>query len=136
MLRMLFILLPSLLIACYKDQSSPTAPMGKANCPLCGLLDSEFESQGGRTSTDSDTTQIDSEDSGDFNIEIIFPSEDHFTPQEKQKILDAAKKWEEVVVGDMPSFTVPYDLEYIEPPHSLWMKTVLPRQYAYLKAKS
>lgn len=63
------------------------------------------------TSNDNRSSVTDS-----FDIEIIFPRPEHFTYSQRLKILKAAREWEQVVVGDMPSYTVEQEMVIVEPP--------------------
>lgn len=56
------------------------------------------------------------QDDGDFNIEVVFPVPSQFSDLEKMKILEAAERWEEMIVGDMPNFVVEHDFSREIPP--------------------
>ena len=49
-----------------------------------------------------------------FNIDIVFVDESDFTEAEKAIIQRAARRWEEVVVGDLP------DVDYSNEPYEEW----------------
>ena len=49
-----------------------------------------------------------------FNIDIVFVDESNFTETEKAIIQQAARRWEEVVVGDLP------DVDYSNEPYELF----------------
>ena len=130
MLRFLLVVIP-LFWGCSQDRPLPVAPdpAKKANCALCDFLGSGShqaqDGQGGHdtpsdstqtNNTQTDNTQTDNtqtdntqtpSDSGEFDIEIVFPVPSQFSYSERIKILQAAERWEEVIVGDMPDYIEP-----------------------------
>lgn len=53
---------------------------------------------------------------GSFDIEIVFPVPSQFTQAERESIIAAAERWEEVIIGDVPDYVQAHDLTIeIEP---------------------
>ena len=110
-----FVLFILVLLSCSKDRP-PTAPVGKANCLICGSLDLPHEvnpnvdTAQDTTSTDEAVAVADSltllPDSLAFNIELIFL--DEFDPMEKEIMLEEVKHWEKML-GDIPDYYIGQD---------------------------
>ena len=121
MLRVFFLFIPSLLIACSPDSPNPIGPAGKAtdDCALCDFFDAfdaiSAQAEPDTTATeasDPDTTATPTDEPDEvevlaspFTIELVFA--DGVPENDRETLRRAADYLEDMILNDLPDVVLP-----------------------------